>query len=341
MPHSAAIQPAAKAPLEIQEVETPQPGPHEILIENGLIALAPIDAQLAKLAVFPLEYPTILGSVYGGTVSAVGGEVTGFKVGDKVAAARTGGEFGSTRGAFQKYVIARDVLASKLPDGADLLGPVGLLGNFSTVVGLFNARLGLDRPDPLDIPKASKGKKILVYGGTSSFGSFATQYLTQAGYDVVTTTSPKHKDLVAKLGAVHVVDHAQPQEAVVRDLVARGPYDHVVDSISLTPTFAITAAVVAAQGGGTLYALLPPLDPSVFPEGVVPEFGSWSSPLVQDEKNAELLRWAFWTYFPQAVSNNTLFALPSQKIDGGLSGLNEAVEVLFKGVSCSKVVVEL
>ncbi|KAK6212145.1 alcohol dehydrogenase GroES-like domain-containing protein [Colletotrichum tabaci] len=339
MSHSAAIQPAAKAPLEVQEVETSQPGPHELLIKNELIALVPIDAKLAKLAVFPLQYPVVLGSSYGGTVSAVGSEVTGFKVGDRVAAARTGGEFGNKLGAFQKYVIARDVTASKLPDNADLHVPVGLLGNFSTIVGLFNVHLGLDRPDPVNkVP--SKGKKILVYGGTSSFGSFATQYLTQAGYDVVTTTSPKHKDFVAKLGAVHVVDHTQPQEAVVKDLVAQGPYDYVVDSISLKPTFDITAQVVAAQGGGKIYALLPPSDPSGFPEGVVPEFGSWSVSLIQDEKNAELLRWAYGTYFTQAVSNNKILGLPSQKIDGGLGGLNEAIEVLFKGVSGLKVVIE-
>ncbi|GKT58227.1 zinc-binding alcohol dehydrogenase domain-containing protein [Colletotrichum tofieldiae] len=338
MPHSAAVQSAPKAPLEVQDVETPQLGPHELLINNELIALVPIDAKQAKLAIFPIEYPAILGTSYGGTIAAVGSEATNFKVGDKVAAVKTAGVSGNKYSGFQKYVVSRDVTASKVPESIDLRIPVGLIGNFSTIVGLFNEHLGLERPDPVNkVPL--KGKTILIYGGTSSFGSFATQYVTQAGYKVVTTTSPQHKDFVAKLGAVHVVDHTQSHDAVVKELVAHGPYDYVVDSISLKPTFDITAEVVAAQGGGKLYALLPPPEPSSFPKSVAAEFGSWSVPLGQ-EKNAELLKWAFGTYFTQAVTNDRIVALPSQKIDGGLGGLNKAVDVLFKGVSGAKVVVE-
>ncbi|KZL79763.1 alcohol dehydrogenase -like domain-containing protein [Colletotrichum incanum] len=338
MPHSAAVQPAPKAPLEVQDVETPQLGPHELLIKNELIALVPIDAKQAKLAVFPNEYPAILGTSYGGTVAAVGSEVTNFKVGDKVAAAKTAGISGNKYSSFQKYVVSRDVTASKVPESVDLHIPVGLIGNFSTIVGLFNEHLGLERPDPVSkVPP--KGKKILIYGGTSSFGSFATQYATQAGYKVITTTSPQHKDFVAKLGAVHIVDHTQSHDAIVNELVVQGPYDYVVDSISLKPTYDITAEVVAAQGGGKLYTLLPPPDPSSIPNGVAVEFGSWSVPLGQ-EKNAELLKWAFGTYFSQAVTDDRIVALPSQKIDGGLGGLNKAVDVLFKGVSGVKVVIE-
>ncbi|GJC87852.1 deshydrogenase mlcG [Colletotrichum liriopes] len=322
MPHSAAVQSAPKAPLEVQDVETPQLGPHELLINNELIALVPIDAKLAKLAVFPIEYPAILGTSYGGTIAAVGSEVTNFKVGDKVAAVKTAGVSGNKYSAFQKYVVSRDVTASKVPESVDLHIPVGLIGNFSTIVGLFNEHLGLERPDPVNkVP--SKGKTILIYGWIQS----RHHHL------------PQHKDFVAKLGAVHVVDHTQSHDAVVKELVAQGPYDYVVDSISLKPTFDITAEVVAAQGGGKLYALLPPPEPSSIPKSVAAEFGSWSVPLGQ-EKNAELLKWAFGTYFTQAVTNDRIVALPSQKIDGGLGGLNKAVDVLFKGVSGLKVVVE-
>ncbi|KXH68872.1 alcohol dehydrogenase GroES-like domain-containing protein [Colletotrichum salicis] len=338
MSHSAAVQLEPKAPLTVQDVTTEQPGPYEILIKNELVALNPIDAKIAKLAIFPIPYPTIHGSSYGGTVTAVGSDVTNFKVGDKVAAVKTGGANGNKYSGFQKSVVSRDVTAIKVPSSVDLHTPVGLLGNFSTVVGLFNEHLGLERPDPVKkLP--SKGKKILIYGGTSSFGSFATQYVAQSGYDAVTTTSPQHKDLVAKLGAVHVVDHTQSHDDVVKELVAQGPYEYVVDSISLKPTFAITTAVLAAQGGGKVYALLPPTNPDSFPKDVAINFGSWSAPLAE-EKNAELLKWSFETYFTQAIAANKIVGLPSQKIDGGLDGLNKAVDVLFKGVSGLKVVVE-
>ncbi|KAK1973199.1 chaperonin 10-like protein [Colletotrichum cereale] len=243
MSHLAAVQPAPRAPLELRDVETPKPGPCEILIKNELIALVPLNAKQIKLAIFPVEYPAIHGNSYGGTVAAVGSDVTSFKLGDRVAASKVG-------------------------------------------------------------------------DGFQDFGSFATQYVTQAGYQAVTTTSPAHMDFVAMLGAVHVVDHTQPQDAVVKGLVAQGPYDYVVDSISLEPTYDILTQVVAAQGGGKIYTLLPPPESLSVPEGVTTEFGRWSLALAK-EKNTELLKWAYGTYFPQAVANDRILALPIQKIDGG------------------------
>ncbi|KAK1994789.1 alcohol dehydrogenase GroES-like domain-containing protein [Colletotrichum falcatum] len=342
MSHSAAVQPEPKAPLEIREVRTPQPGPGELLVKNEIIALVPIDSKLVKLAYFPVQYPAVHGISYGGTVAAVGSGVTGFSVGDRVAAAKDAGAVGNEYSGFQEYVVARAATASRVPAGVDLGVPAGLIGNFATVVGLLNAHLGLERPDPVGRAAAAprSGKKVLVYGGTSSFGSFATQYLAQAGYRVVTTTSPRHAALVARLGAVHVVDHTRPRDAVVEELSAQGPYDYVVDSISLGPTYDVLTRVVAAQGGGKIHALLPAPDPLSIPEGVTPVFAPWSLPMGKEE-NAELLEWAYGTYFPRAIADGKIVALPSQKIGGGLGGLNEAVDVVFKGVSGAKVVVEL
>jgi len=339
MSHFAAIIPAGKALLEIQEVKTPQPGPDELLVKNEIIALIPIDAKLAKFGVFPIPYPAILGTSFGGTVISVGSAVTNFQVGDKVAAAKTAGATGDKYGAFQTRVIAREVTTSKLLQNVNLGGPVGLIGNLSTVVGLFNVGAGLERPET-NGPASAKGKKILVYGGTSSFGSLAVQYLRQAGYDIVTTTSPKHKVFVSKLGAVQVVDHTQNPDALREALIAKGPYDLIVDSISITRTIKVTSGVVAAQGGGKLYTLLPPSSADIVAPGVTTEFASWSAALAE-EKNAGLLHWAFGTYFPLAIANNRLIPQPTQAVDGGLGGLNEALDILSKGVSGVKVVVPL
>ncbi|KAF9872553.1 alcohol dehydrogenase GroES-like domain-containing protein [Colletotrichum karsti] len=338
MSHSAAVIPAAKAPLVVQDVKTSQPGPGELLVKNELIGLVPVDAKIAKLGVFPIAYPAILGTSFGGTITAVGPQVTDFKVGDKVASTKTAGAEGDKYGSFQTQVTARAVTTSKLPDSVDLDGPVGLIGNLSTVVGLFNAHAGLQKPDPSIQPLSNK-KKILVYGGTSSFGSLSVQYLTQAGYHVVTTTSPKHASFVAKLGAVKVVDHTQDPDALVEGLTAEGPYDLVVDSISLPNTIKINGAVLGAQGGGSIYALLPAFGEEDLPKGVTRNFASWSASL-GEEKNAALLRWTFGTYFSQAIAGDKLVPLPVRKVKGGLAGLNEALDILIQGVSGIKVVVD-
>ncbi|KAL4731755.1 hypothetical protein ACLX1H_000737 [Fusarium chlamydosporum] len=340
MPHLAAQIPAAKAPLEIREIETPQPGPHEILVKNQIIALQPVDAKIAKVAMLPLPYPTILGSSFAGTVEKVGAEVSGFQIGDKVVGMKTAGAQESKYSAYQEYSISPDVTTTKVSDDNTLDLAVRLVGNLPTLPALFNYTLKLERPVPGEQPKP-QGKRVLIYGGTSSIGSLAVQYLTQAGYEVVTTFSPKHKDFVSELGAIKIIDHKQEADALIKDLIAAGPYDVVVDTISTGDTVKLNAEVVAAQGGDSVYALQPPFGPESLPEGVTRKFEGWSL-LLGKEENAELLKWTFGTYFPKALETKSLISVPARKVAGGLNGLNDALDLLFfKGVSSEKVVVDL
>ncbi|RSL89368.1 hypothetical protein CEP52_014934 [Fusarium oligoseptatum] len=329
MPHLAAVQPAPKAPFEVKEIETPQPGPHELLIKNEAIAIQPIDAKIARVAMLPIPYPAILGSSFAGTVTAVGPEVTGFAVGDKVVAAKTAGA---------RSVISSAATTTKLPSDASLDTAVRLVGNLATVPALFQATLKLARPDPTT-PAQPQGKKVLIYGGTSSIGSLSVQYLKQAGYDVVTTTSPRHEAFVSRLGASQVIDHTQDTDTTVKALVAAGPYDVVVDTISTAQTVKLLADVLAAQGGGNVYALQPPFAPETLPDGVSRIFEGWSL-LLAKEEHAELLKWTFATYFPQALAKDSLIAVPPRKIAGGLAGLDNALDILIKGVSSEKLVVD-
>ena len=69
MSHLAAIIPAPEYPFKKQEVATPGPGLYELLVKYELIALAPMNAKLAKLAIILLQCPTILGTPYGGILS--------------------------------------------------------------------------------------------------------------------------------------------------------------------------------------------------------------------------------------------------------------------------------
>jgi NADPH:quinone reductase-like Zn-dependent oxidoreductase len=336
MANLAAVIPAAKAPLEVQEVETYKPGPHELLIKNEVIAYSPIEYKIAKLAFFPIQYPAILGGSFGGTVEAVGPQVTNFKVGDKVAAVKSGKSVGNQYGSYQRYVVLSDETASKVPEGTDLALPVSFTANLSTVVGIFTGRAGLEKPS-FDGSVSTKGKKVLVYGGSSNVGTLSVQYVAQAGYSVVTTSSPSNNGFVSKLGAVKVLDHTQEQGALIKALIAEGPYDLVVDSIALPNTTPITGAVVAAQGGGKLYALLPAFGPEALPEGVTREFASWGS-ILDEEKNLGLRAWAFTEYLPQGFASGKLIPQTIEKVAGGLKGVNDALDKLEKGVSGVKLV---
>ncbi|KAG4429434.1 hypothetical protein IFR05_015086 [Cadophora sp. M221] len=338
MSNLAAIILSAKSPLVVQEVDLYTPGPHELLVKNEVIAFNPIEYKMAKLAMFPLKYPTILGASFGGTVEAVGSEVTTFKVGDKVAAAKKMGSIGNQYGSFQRYVVVPEATTSKLAQGVDVEIAASLTGNLPTVIGLFTARAGLDRPS-VDGKADSTGKKVLIYGGSSSVGALAVQYVAQAGYTVVTTSSPKNNGFVSTLGAAKVIDHTQNKDEVIKDIVAEGPYDLVVDTISTPDTIAVTGPVVVAQGGGQLYTLQPAFGPETLPEGVTRAFESWSlAPF--EEKNMELAEWAFDTYLPQGLANGRIIPLPVQKVGGGLGAVNDALDLMEKGVSGVKLILD-
>lgn len=338
MTNFAALIPAAKAPLEVQEVDTYTPGPNELLIRNEVIAFNPREWKSAKLAIFPLQYPAILGSTLGGIVEAVGSNITKFKAGDRVAALRNFESEGNQYGIYQRYVVVQEIMTSKVPAKIDLAIPASVVLNLTAVAGMFTGRLGLEKP-VFDASAAAKDVKVLVYGGSSSFGALSVQYLAQAGYQVYTTSSPKHHDFVSTLGAAKVIDHTLKSNTLVDELVASGPFDFVVDSIAFANTIAAMAKVVKAQGGGELYTLQPPFGPEDIPTGVTRVFEPWSASLFE-EKNDGLLEWTIGTYLPQGLSGGSIKPLPIEKIQGGLKGVNEALDRMQKGVSGVRLVVD-
>ncbi len=79
-------------------------------------------------------------------------------------------------------------------------------------LGLSTAACGLFMKDFLDLPfpttpRTVSGKTLLVWGCSTSVGCNAIQLATAAGYDVITTASPKNHEYLKRLGAVHVFDY--------------------------------------------------------------------------------------------------------------------------------------
>jgi hypothetical protein len=126
---------------------------------------------------------------------------------------------------------------------------------------------------------------------------------------------------------------------LVNELVAQGPYDVVVDTISLPNTVAVTVCVLAAQGGGKLYAMQPAFGPETLPDGVMRVFEPWSDSLYE-EKNRGLQEWVMRTYLPQGLSRGAITPLPIEKVAGGLRGVNEALERLQERVSGVRLVAD-
>lgn len=87
MPQNKAAWLTAKAlPLEVGEAPYEAPGPKEIIVQTEAVAMNPVDSHMQFLGVNIKAYPAICGCDVAGTVYAVGGEVTEFKVRDRVIA---------------------------------------------------------------------------------------------------------------------------------------------------------------------------------------------------------------------------------------------------------------
>jgi NADPH:quinone reductase-like Zn-dependent oxidoreductase len=71
--------------------------------------------------------------------------------------------------------------------------------------GLFQRDyLGLHHPSANPTPTE---QTVLVWGGSTSAGSNAIQLAVAAGYEVITTASPRNYDFVKSLGASAVFDY--------------------------------------------------------------------------------------------------------------------------------------
>lgn len=110
-------------PFQKVEVDTPTPGPGQILIETKAAGLCHSDVGILEDEKWLdiMELPAIPGHEIAGVVSAVGDDATGYAVGDRVCVwpmGTAGKAYGYSRGGgWGEYVVAdiEDVL--RIPDG--------------------------------------------------------------------------------------------------------------------------------------------------------------------------------------------------------------------------------
>ncbi|KAI1353784.1 chaperonin 10-like protein [Xylaria sp. FL0043] len=210
--NTAAFLTEAKAhPFVIGPAPVWTPGAHEILVKNEAVAINPVDGNLQYMAIYPLNYPTVLGQDVAGVVIAVGPGVTRFRIGDRVVGHATSMISGRQQdGGFQLHTILQTNMASPIPANMSYEAAVVLpLGLSTAAAGLFQkACLNLQRP--LEPARRPTGETLLVWGGASSVGSNAIQLAIAAGYEVITTASSHNFDYVKKLGASQAFDYSSP-----------------------------------------------------------------------------------------------------------------------------------
>jgi NADPH:quinone reductase-like Zn-dependent oxidoreductase len=222
--------------LEVGPAPYTQPREHEIVVRNHAVAINPLDWIVATLGgvIFSwLTYPTVLGADCAGEVAEIGRAVTRFQVGDRVLGHAVGVEKSrntAAEGAFQEYTVLLDHMTAPIPDHIAYSHAAVLpLGLSTASCGLFQKDL-LGLRLPVD-QAAPTGETVLVWGGSTSVGSNAIQLAVAAGYDVITTASPRNFEYVENLGARQVFDYRA--STVVSDVIAALRGRHLAGAIAI------------------------------------------------------------------------------------------------------------
>ncbi|KAI1427793.1 zinc-binding oxidoreductase CipB [Xylaria sp. FL1777] len=336
--NTAAFLTEVKAhPFVIGPAPVWTPGAGEILVKNEAVAINPVDGNLQYMAIYPLNYPTVLGQDVAGAVVAVGPGVTRFQVGDRVVGHATSMVSGRQQdGGFQLHTILQTNMASPIPATMSYETAVVLpLGLSTAAAGLFQKGL-LNLQRPLEPARQPTGETLLVWGGASSVGSNAIQLAIAAGYEVITTASSHNFEYVKKLGASQVFDYSSP--TVREDLLTAlelKTLAGVMDCIG-APAWAICVDVALKARGNKFVVTTKRGFPDP-PEGVILQavFGL----TIKDDEISNAI---YEDFLPKALETGSYKPAPGPLVAGqGLESVQAAVDLQRGGVSARKIVVKL
>lgn len=213
----AAIQ--AEGGLRIAEIETPRPGPHEILVRVRACGLNRADLHMLTGHWHGAHggAGTVLGLEWAGDVVEVGSAVTTHRVGERVMC--------SGKGAFAEYAITDHGRATRIPsdhmsyEQAATL-PVALQTMHDAVV--TNGRL-------------QAGDAVLIQGASTGVGLVGLQIakLMGAGLVIGTSTTAARRERLHEFGAGLALDSSDaewPQQALAA--TAKKGVNVIVDQLS-------------------------------------------------------------------------------------------------------------
>jgi len=362
---------AKRAPLTVGPAPYTAPGANEIVVRVRAVAVNPMDRLQQTMGdIFTpwTTYPFVVGSDVAGDVVEVGAGVTRFRVGDRVVGFAAGSDKSRDRaaeGAFQDYVVLLAHMAAPIPDALPFANAAVLpLGLSTAACGLFQKDfLALKAPSAAP---AATGKTLLIWGGSTSVGSNAIQLAAAAGYDVITTASPRNFAYVKQLGAREAFDYRS--KTVVRDIVAALREREIAGALAIGAGSAAPCIdIVAACKGKRFVAMAtPPTSFDDVPAGrgrllrMVPAIvrmlaGTlalglkarrrgvttkmiWGSALIANEVGPMI----FEAFLPTALADARFLAAPSPILVGaGLAQIPLALERQRQGVSAGKFVVTL
>ena len=214
--------------VSIQDVASPTPGDHDVLIKVYATTVSSGDWRARSLEmpagmgwigrlVFGITGPRnqILGTELAGVIEAVGEQVTKFAAGDAVIA-YPGGKM---RGHAEYIVLPQDAAIAPKPANLSFEAAAAVAFGGDTALDFLRDKGGIE-----------PGETVLVVGASGCTGSAAVQLAKYFGAHVTGICSAANLELVASLGADVVIDYSR------EDFTKNGrQYDIIVDTTATAP----------------------------------------------------------------------------------------------------------
>ncbi|MFD4681704.1 NADP-dependent oxidoreductase [Streptomyces sp. NPDC058461] len=225
-------------PEHLAVSDVPEPGapePDGVLVRTAAAAVNPVDLQTraglhrGHSAVGP---PMVLGWDVSGTVTAVGAEVTRFRVGDRVVAMSA--QMATGRGTYAEAVALPEDLVAPAPASVPLTEAAGL------------PLAGLTARQALDLLALPPGASRLVQGAVGAGGGLAAQLARLRGLTVAAQVrSAADAERARALGAERVLVGADPAD------LPSGAFDGLLETAGLP------GAVAAVRDDGRAVSIVP------------------------------------------------------------------------------------
>jgi NADPH:quinone reductase len=205
--------PKALDVLEVVDLPVTEPGPGQLRVRIRAAGVGSTDLMvLGGNYLFAPKIPFVPGYEMAGVVDAVGPDVSGFQIGQRVASLTVHGGFGE--------MLVRDAADFlPIPDGVSDRDAAAVILNFVTAYQAIH-RVG----------KAKAGQTALVTGAAGGVGIAALQLLRLAGVKTYGAASAGKHATLRSLGAVPIDYRAGRLDRLVRELEPGG-VDLVLDGI--------------------------------------------------------------------------------------------------------------
>ncbi|MFJ4158432.1 NADP-dependent oxidoreductase [Microbacterium testaceum] len=221
--------------LEVVDVDTPEPGPGDVVVRVRAAGVNPLDWKLYGGAFHDVdddekeeaglsdELPA-LGMDAAGTIVSIGPDVEGVAVGDDVIVY-------PAHAAYADHVVAP--VASLIPKPAAL--------SWEEAGSLMIA--GLTAAHTLEATGLRAGQSVLVHGGAGGVGLMVVQLATNLGARVIATAAPRNHALLRELGATPVA-YGPGLADRVREVAPDG-IDAAIDTVGTDEALDVSLTLVA------------------------------------------------------------------------------------------------